>query len=170
MRIFLCLINRKYGFTIYDRISFPFNCSFSKIFVMMSLFKSIFSVLFVQILIYISFPFFFGMMFGDIGHGFLLLLFSLYLLFFNNRNLAFLQKGKYLLVFMGFFSLFCGFIYNDFFGFQLNLFGSCYNKIGNSIKVGRKEDCVYIFGIDPVWGVSNNELTFMNSFKMKICI
>lgn len=33
---------------------------------------------------------------------------------------------------MGFFALYCGFIYNDFLSISLNLFGSCYNPKGIS--------------------------------------
>lgn len=32
-----------------------------------------------------------------------------------------------MIIMMGFFALYCGFIYNDFMGMGLNLFGSCYD-------------------------------------------
>ena len=54
-------------------------------------------------------------------------------------------------VMMGFFATYCGFIYNDFISFPLNLFGSCYNTTtGQRLS----PDCVYPFGIDPVWYIS----------------
>lgn len=79
----------------------------------------------------VTFPFFFGVMFGDIGHGLILLCIGLYLVF-NNEEI---EKGKlkmfsqlrYMVLMMGFFAVYCGFIYNDLIGFNLNLFGSCYN-------------------------------------------
>ena len=54
---------------------------------------------------------------------------------------------------MSFFAIYCGFIYNDFFGLKLNLFGSCYGE-NNKKQV----NCVYSFGFDPIWGISSNEL------------
>ena len=65
---------------------------------------------------------------------------------------------------MGFFALYCGFIYNDFFSLKLDLFGSCYDVSG------KKQGCTYSFGFDPIWGISKNEVAFSNSFKMKFAI
>ena len=33
-----------------------------------------------------------------------------------------------------------------------------------------RADCVYPFGVDPKWYVSPNELSFMNSLKMKLAV
>jgi len=115
----------------------------------------------------ISFPFLFGVMFGDIGHGFALLVFGIFLSFFGEK-LKNVAQIRYLILLMGFFSIFCGFLYNEIFSIHLNLFGSCYQKSGN--QVSRAEECVYSFGIDPIWGVSSNELAFYNSFKMKLAV
>ena len=123
----------------------------------------------------ITFPFLFGIMFGDIGHGFLLLLFSLYICFYfneinNNKNsmLKDLLPFRYILLLMGFFSMFCGFMYNDFMGIPLTIFNSCY--INNGLIANKKQNCVYKFGIDPKWYFSKNELTFFNSLKMKLSV
>jgi len=59
---------------------------------------------------------------------------------------------RYILVLMGFFAIFCGLIYNEFFAFSINLLGSCYPD-GD-----REPDCVYQFGVDPVWGIAENKL------------
>ena len=68
---------------------------------------------------------------------------------------------------MGFFSVYCGLMYNDFMAVPLNLFESCYVA-----KTGVRKDpnCVYPVGIDPIWYGAKNELLFMNSFKMKISV
>jgi V-type H+-transporting ATPase subunit a len=121
----------------------------------------------------ISFPFLFGIMFGDIGHGFLLLLFSLYIELNSEKIknsdsvLNSLVKYRYILILMGFFSFFCGIIYNDFMSIPLTFFSSCYiNDKKNGIAM-KKTNCIYPIGIDPKWYAATNDLAFMNSFKMK---
>ena len=121
----------------------------------------------------ISFPFLFGIMFGDIGHGFLLLLFSFYLEL-NNKKIqnsdSFLKsliKYRYILILMGFFSFFCGIIYNDFMSIPLSFFSSCYVNDYNGKMAKKKPNCIYPIGIDPKWYSATNDLTYMNSFKMK---
>eukprot|EP00347_Sterkiella_histriomuscorum_P018134 403346660 len=124
----------------------------------------------------VTFPFLFGIMFGDIGHGFLLFLFGAYLCMKSeslrqNPNMIGFLKARYLFLTMGFFATYCGFIYNDMMAMPLNLFGSCYENIPGSEKgVTLKPDCVYPFGFDPKWYVSPNELAFFNSFKMKMAV
>jgi V-type H+-transporting ATPase subunit a len=74
---------------------------------------------------------------------------------------------------MGFFAFYCGWIYNDFLGMNVNLLGSCYDifmKGDGTLDYHHTEGCVYPFGIDPVWGVSSNNLIFVNSLKMKISV
>lgn len=79
----------------------------------------------------VTFPFFFGVMFGDMGHGLVLFLFGLYLVFNNDvlkkTSFAFLSSLRYIVLMMGFFAFYCGWIYNDFLGMNLNIFGSCYD-------------------------------------------
>ena len=125
----------------------------------------------------VTFPFLFGIMFGDIGHGFLLFLFAVYLCLKKDyllkyyKDLFILLKIRYLLLLMGFFATYCGFIYNDMMALPLNLFGSCYENVGGTSKdVILKDDCIYPFGVDPKWYVSPNELNFMNSLKMKLAV
>ena len=116
----------------------------------------------------ISFPFLFGVMFGDIGHGLALMAFGTFLSFSSVESMKSIAKFRYLILLMGFFSVFCGFIYNEIFSIHLNLFGSCY--LTSEKHAAREEDCTYAFGIDPVWGVATNELAFYNSFKMKLAV
>lgn len=32
------------------------------------------------------------------------------------------------------------------------------------------ENCIYRFGVDPSWYLANDELTYLNSMKMKIAV
>ena len=78
-----------------------------------------------------------------------------------------------MVVMMGFFAFYCGWIYNDFLGMNLNIFGSCYPIVRDSSGqevIEPKDNCIYPFGVDPIWGVSSNELIFVNSLKMKISV
>jgi V-type H+-transporting ATPase subunit a len=127
----------------------------------------------------ITFPFMFGVMFGDIGHGGLILLLSIWLVLKKDEilktmpDLKMLVKTRYFFLMCGFFAFFNGWIYNDFFATPLGIFGSCYqNKKGDNGKTiaERKGDCVYPIGLDPKWYAANNELAFLNSFKMKMSV
>ena len=78
----------------------------------------------------VTFPFFFGVMFGDIGHGLVLLALGLYLVFYDDvvkkSSLRAFSQLRYMVTMMGFFAFYCGWIYNDLIGFNINIFGSCY--------------------------------------------
>ena len=121
----------------------------------------------------ISFPFLFGVMYGDVGHGSVLLAIAVFLMCFGKRlassfeDLQGLYEFRYMLFMMAFFSVYCGLMYNDFMSLPLNLFKSCYNP-----KTGERPDpnCVYPVGIDPIWYGTKQELVFLNSFKMKISV
>ena len=127
----------------------------------------------------ITFPFMFGVMFGDIGHGGLILILSIWLVLKKDEilktmpDLKMLVKTRYFFLMCGFFAFFNGWIYDDFFATPLGIFGSCYkNKKNDEGKIiaERQGDCVYPIGIDPKWYSANNELAFLNSFKMKMSV
>jgi V-type H+-transporting ATPase subunit a len=126
----------------------------------------------------VTFPFLFGVMFGDMSLGLLLFIMGLSLIFFReqmgNSPLAALSEFRYLLALMGFFAFYCGFIYNDFICMSLNLFGSCYEvppyPEGEGLELRPAEGCVYPAGLDPVWSRSSNQLNYINSLKMKLSV
>lgn len=127
----------------------------------------------------ISFPFMFGVMFGDIGHGFLLSLLGGFLVLKYDDivrqypNMKQMMKVRYLFLFLGFFAFYNGWMYDDFLSLPLGIFGTCYKDSisPEGKKIGeRKPGCVYPFGIDPKWYVASNELSFLNSLKMKTSV
>ena len=125
----------------------------------------------------VTFPFLFGLMFGDIGHGLLILLFSLYLCIYNEdfkKNpqksiMKTLCKYRHFFLLLSICSVFCGFIYNDFLSVPLPFFGTCYVNRGDE-AVREDKSCIYPFGIDPKWYIADNELAFLNSLKMKFSV
>jgi|TARA_B110001450_G_C17628033_1_gene484033 V-type H+-transporting ATPase subunit a len=77
-----------------------------------------------------SFPFLFGMMFGDMGHGSIYFFCGLVCVLFNNQlkggAVDFILPYRYLMLLMGFFAVYCGFIYNEWFAIPAQIFPSCY--------------------------------------------
>uniref|UniRef100_A0A8C7EQZ3 V-type proton ATPase subunit a n=1 Tax=Neovison vison TaxID=452646 RepID=A0A8C7EQZ3_NEOVI len=146
----------------------------------------------------ITFPFLFAVMFGDFGHGILMTLFAVWMVLRESRILS--QKnenemfstvfsGRYIILLMGVFSIYTGLIYNDCFSKSLNIFGSSwsvrpmftlYNWTEETLRgnpVLQLNPSVpgvfggpYPFGIDPIWNIATNKLTFLNSFKMKTSV
>jgi len=85
----------------------------------------------------VTFPFMFGMMFGDMGHGSLYFALGAFLcLNFEklnkNKGMRGLLWARYLLLLMGFMSVYCGLIYNEFFAINTNMFGTCYDMVNRS--------------------------------------
>ena len=130
----------------------------------------------------ISFPFLFGVMYGDIGHGTLLTLFALFLLY-KEEALAALQRrgqlgeipsmafgGRYVLLMMGLFAVYCGMIYNDCLSIPLNVWGSSYTDPGGNSSYMTFSGSVYPIGVDPSWPHKQNSLAFFNSMKMKMAV
>lgn len=124
----------------------------------------------------ITFPFLFAIMFGDAGHGIILLLFALYMVLNEKKLLAkkinseiwnIFFSGRYIILLMGIFSIYTGVIYNDVFSKSMNIFGSQWTSKYNKSTILSNEllemnpnenylEIPYPFGIDPVWQV--NEL------------
>ncbi|CAD8156140.1 unnamed protein product [Paramecium pentaurelia] len=121
------------------------------------------------------FPFMFGIMFGDIGHGGVLFILA-FLLVKNSDTLrklpdfAGLIQVRYLFLLMGICALYCGIIYNDFMSLTWNIFGSCFENVPDSEETVYIKGCTYPIGFDPKWYIASNELNFFNSFKMKFAI
>lgn len=136
-----------------------------------------------------TFPFLFGVMYGDIGHGSFLFVVGLLLISQEAKNenarlgemMGGLHAARYMLAMMGFFAIYAGFIYNDCFSLGLDIFGRTWKWDNEDDEVTDGEEAyqtaeygsdesVYPFGLDPTWHVAENELLFFNSFKMKLSV
>lgn len=116
----------------------------------------------------ITFPFVFAVMFGDAGHGLLMLLFALCLVWHekslqavaaNSEIFGTFFGGRYIILLMGLFSIYTGIIYNDIFAKSVNLFGSSWRAANQSEFSGKDfhlnphrsySNSPYPLGIDPV--------------------
>uniref|UniRef100_A0A665T554 V-type proton ATPase subunit a n=1 Tax=Echeneis naucrates TaxID=173247 RepID=A0A665T554_ECHNA len=110
----------------------------------------------------------------------------------DNEMFSMVFAGRYIILLMGIFSIYTGIIYNDCFSKSLNVFGSGWSvrpmfdsRVGGNwtsetldgnrvLQLDPAIDGVfkgpYPIGIDPIWNIATNKLTFLNSFKMKMSV
>ncbi|XP_060717444.1 V-type proton ATPase 116 kDa subunit a 1 [Tachysurus vachellii] len=146
----------------------------------------------------VTFPFLFAVMFGDCGHGLVMSLIAAWIIR-NEQKLkqqkneitSMLVGGRYIILLMGLFSIYTGLIYNDCFSKSFNMLGSSWSiramfwprgpwrneTLHNSDHLqldpsvpGVYSGTPYMFGIDPVWNIASNKLSFLNSYKMKMAL
>uniref|UniRef100_A0A8C7NBK5 V-type proton ATPase subunit a n=1 Tax=Oncorhynchus kisutch TaxID=8019 RepID=A0A8C7NBK5_ONCKI len=145
----------------------------------------------------ITFPFLFAVMFGDLGHGMVMACFALWMVLTekNFHEYWFLCcpqiwtmffEGRYIILMMGLFSVYTGLIYNDCFSKSLNIFGSGWSvramftdqnetlQTNTLLILDPNVSGVFVgpypFGIDPIWNMAVNRLSFLNSYKMKMSV
>ena len=122
----------------------------------------------------VTFPFLFGVMFGDVGHGSLLLLLGIWSVTQGEAlktKFPILYYVKYLVLSMGIAAVYAGFMYSEFFSIGLNLFGSSFDCSATTGECVKAPDYgAYIFGLDPGWMESGNMLLYVNSLKMKLAV
>ena len=131
----------------------------------------------------VTFPFLFAVMFGDLGHGALMALAAVAMIYYEKSlqkrkldelfSMAFF--GRYIMLMMGIFSMYTGLVYNDMFSKSLSLFPSMWKwphdfMEGETITAVRNEGYTYPFGMDWNWHDTENDLLFSNSYKMKLSI
>ena len=129
----------------------------------------------------VTFPFMFAIMFGDMGHGMLMSM-AAAVLVLNEKKISKMKRGdifdmafsgRYIVLLMGLFSIYTGFLYNDMFSKSLTIFRSGWQwpshfKRGQTLFA--KQVGVYAMGLDWAWHGAENELLFTNSYKMKLSV
>jgi V-type H+-transporting ATPase subunit a len=131
----------------------------------------------------ITFPFLFAVMFGDAGHGLIMTLAALALIYWEkplqrsklDDLFVMLFYGRYIMLLMGVFSIYTGLLYCDVFSKDIALFGSMWEwprdlRPGATAVATRKAGYTYPFGLDWRWHDTDNDLLFSNSYKMKLSI
>ncbi|XP_060756858.1 V-type proton ATPase 116 kDa subunit a 1 [Neoarius graeffei] len=146
----------------------------------------------------VTFPFLFAVMFGDCGHGLVMTLMAAWIIMKEqklnqqkNEILSMLVGGRYIVLLMGLFSIYTGLIYNDCFSKSFNILSSSWsvramfwpsgpwsNQTLHSSGHLHLDPAVpgvysgtpYMLGIDPVWNIASNKLSFLNSYKMKMAV
>jgi V-type H+-transporting ATPase subunit a len=147
----------------------------------------------------VTFPFLFAVMFGDIGHGILMLMFGLYLVLSEkalgkqqlNEIFEMAFGGRYVILLMSVFSIYTGLLYNEMFSVPTSIFGSgrwacpTDRNLTDRAAIEFNPDLCpkafsegfaatsgapYPFGVDPTWHGTRTELTYLNSLKMKMSI
>lgn len=146
----------------------------------------------------VTFPFLFAVMFGDYGHGSLILFVGTCMVLFHDylmkTPMRDVQVFRYLAFMSGFFSCYNGLLYNEWFAIPYPWFNSCYvtdplptaemgyvfpfvdfdNTTSKEYPLTPSYDdtyCVYPFGMDPTWFLDSNDiLVVQNSMKMKISV
>ena len=148
----------------------------------------------------ITFPFLFAVMFGDIGHGIMMLMFAAWMVLSEKRLegqnlgdiLGMMFGGRYIILLMAVFSIYVGFLYNEFFAMATTIFGRTHyvcaenENVWNPVDIQFNESLCpsafesglvmkdrgdpYPVGFDPAWRDTRTELPFSNSIKMKMSI
>ena len=131
----------------------------------------------------VTFPFLFAVMFGDLGHGFIMAMAAAAMIYYERPLLKSKQDelfamafyGRYIMLMMGIFSIYTGFIYNDVFSRSMSLFPSQWEfpknfTDGATVEATKVPGYTYPIGLDWGWHGAENELLFSNSYKMKLSI
>eukprot|EP00056_Hartaetosiga_gracilis_P005753 m.88508 g.88508 ORF g.88508 m.88508 type:complete len:839 (+) comp12269_c0_seq1:132-2648(+) len=146
----------------------------------------------------ITFPFLFAVMFGDLGHGFLMAIAAFFIILKEKALSKFdggeiwktMYDGRYIILLMGLFSMYTGFIYNDIFSKSVTWAPSGWTTPDANVSIHNDDTLTlaapyidhknmthngdfrhpYVLGLDPIWQVADNKLTFSNSYKMKLSV
>jgi len=90
----------------------------------------------------------------------------------SNDMLQMMYGGRYIILLNGIFGAYVGIMYNEAFAYPMALFGPTkWGEENPSFETWYNNGGTpYIFGVDPIWHLTDNKITFFNSLKMKISI
>lgn len=133
----------------------------------------------------VTFPFLFGVMFGDYGHGSILWFCGTLLVLGepwmrDHPTLKQLVPFRYFLFLMGTFSCWNGLLYNEYFAIPNAWATSCFDTVNSRTKDDLLnggyynntdfDSCNYPFGVDPAQFLSENYLEYIDDVKMKTSV
>ncbi|XP_026727864.1 V-type proton ATPase 116 kDa subunit a-like [Trichoplusia ni] len=137
----------------------------------------------------VTFPFLFAMMFGDAGHGLILVACGVWMVKKEQEFIAMRSTneiwciffgGRYVILLLGLFSMCTGFFYNDWFAKPIVLQKSYWINTFSVEELSKSENVdldpagetrsPYPWGKDPVWALAKNKIMYENSTKMKLSI
>uniref|UniRef100_A0AAR2LWC4 V-type proton ATPase subunit a n=1 Tax=Pygocentrus nattereri TaxID=42514 RepID=A0AAR2LWC4_PYGNA len=98
----------------------------------------------------ITFPFLFAVMFGDLGHGVIMAVFALWMVLYENDRKLKKTRNEVRQMVPNYTN------YINFLTLDPNVTG---------VFTGP-----YPLGIDPIWNLASNRLSFLNSYKMKMSV
>ncbi|XP_038216467.1 V-type proton ATPase 116 kDa subunit a1-like [Zerene cesonia] len=137
----------------------------------------------------ITFPFLFSVMFGDVCHGVILLSFAGWMVSVEKKHMGrpssneiwnIFFGGRYVILMMGLFTLFTGFLYNVYFSKSITLMTPYWKNTFSKEDIEQSQYLTlnpvfetnhpYVFGVDPLWALAKNKIMYLNSLKMKLSI
>ena len=109
----------------------------------------------------VTFPFLFGVMFGDVGHGLMLTIAALVIILFEKKfnamskhelgQFGMVYRARYLILLMALCSIYMGCIYNEFYAVVMNLSESKYSPATDGSRFwGKTSNATFPFGVDRV--------------------
>ncbi|XP_068619080.1 V-type proton ATPase 116 kDa subunit a1-like [Battus philenor] len=137
----------------------------------------------------VTFPFLFAIMFGDLGHAMILIIFSAWMIKTEAKHMNkpstneiwnIFFGGRYVIFLMGIFSAYCGLLYNDMFTKHIHWMQSYWKNTLSLEDIAKSQYVIldpandtnlpYVLGVDPFWEYASNKIMVQNSLKMKMSI